>query len=797
MLITLPRDSPLDIYSAKPHYKTNYGRVRGIKEAIQGVKRRSRWAAITRRRVFLSFLISYALVLLPFYTIWSVTNNQALGAAKAEIAERARQQLIGGARQLDARVMELTDMIDRIALDPATDAFLSSGSLDPASRDFFQVYAYQKALSVYKAQNQFVDGLYVFSQGSEVLITHDYATTQFSFINGNGFSYDELSLPKLYEFLWSRRFNRTPVLCQRFSDYAEPGPTVCLLTSLPYISNRQNRTSVLMATISTESIRSLFSFVEGENGRLYLLNSEGLALPITAGEVMDNNLQALLDAGERARGTLINAVETRLTGWRCVLVQDENELMSDLLALRSRFTIILAASLAAGIALSTILAYWNTNRMRRVVSNVRRAFSGKHGGTRGDKAQIDAILARLMARADSERDDFELPGQWQYIPRLMRGELFEDSEEMRLMHALGMYEPDNFFVAVLMQIDEIYYVSEGYSSRERSALNQALLEYLKQCFDHLDVMVGFCEMSPGEIGVLMSAEREGALIEALTDRFPSIAGDMDKHIPLRCRASIGGIYRAISSVPRSYEDARAALAASSFAHDKQTIFWPRAETFLDAYAYPMAVETRLLNQVRSGKEAQARETMRAILEENTVRRKLSPEMARQLVYALTNTVRRAMAEQGMDASVFESQTLIGDARSLADMFSAIENALTALCRRIGAEDDARARELMNDVVRFIQENYSNPDITLAYAAERNGLTEWQLYRLMKTQLGISFADYLEALRIDRACELLVSGARPSEVASSVGYMNDTTFRRAFKRVKGDTPSGYAKAAQPE
>ena len=55
---------------------------------------------------------------------------------------------------------------------------------------------------------------------------------------------------------------------------------------------------------------------------------------------------------------------------------------------------------------------------------------------------------------------------------------------------------------------------------------------------------------------------------------------------------------------------------------------------------------------------------------------------------------------------------------------------------------------------------------------------------------MNFAEYLEQLRIDQACTLLKEGVLVSLIAEKTGYNSVQSFRRAFKRVKGVSPSEY-------
>ena len=59
----------------------------------------------------------------------------------------------------------------------------------------------------------------------------------------------------------------------------------------------------------------------------------------------------------------------------------------------------------------------------------------------------------------------------------------------------------------------------------------------------------------------------------------------------------------------------------------------------------------------------------------------------------------------------------------------------------------------------------------------------------KEQTGRAFAGYVQQLRIERARELLEEGSLSiAQVARQVGYNNPNTFRNAYKRCMGYTPS---------
>jgi AraC-like DNA-binding protein len=106
--------------------------------------------------------------------------------------------------------------------------------------------------------------------------------------------------------------------------------------------------------------------------------------------------------------------------------------------------------------------------------------------------------------------------------------------------------------------------------------------------------------------------------------------------------------------------------------------------------------------------------------------------------------------------------------------------------------DKQRVEIKLELERIIGEQYPNVNFNLAMLAENMNTPEQRLYKEFKLYFGVTFSDYLENVRIQKAGELLKEGIAVKEVAVQVGYGSDYSFRRAFKRCTGMTPSTYIK-----
>lgn len=98
--------------------------------------------------------------------------------------------------------------------------------------------------------------------------------------------------------------------------------------------------------------------------------------------------------------------------------------------------------------------------------------------------------------------------------------------------------------------------------------------------------------------------------------------------------------------------------------------------------------------------------------------------------------------------------------------------------------------LIRDALNYIQTNF-NSDISVTMAADSLHISESHLMHLFKSEVGVTFKDYLTEFRIQFA-EVLIHTRRCKlyEIAELVGYNSLLSFRRAFTRYTGQIPSRY-------
>lgn len=108
------------------------------------------------------------------------------------------------------------------------------------------------------------------------------------------------------------------------------------------------------------------------------------------------------------------------------------------------------------------------------------------------------------------------------------------------------------------------------------------------------------------------------------------------------------------------------------------------------------------------------------------------------------------------------------------------------------QNDTTKAKRLTPVLDFIHTNYNN-EISLKTLADIISVSESQLCRLFKDDVGLSPFTYIIRYRILRSCTLLVnSNSKISNIANQIGFSNISYYNREFKSIVGCTPSEYRK-----
>ena len=107
----------------------------------------------------------------------------------------------------------------------------------------------------------------------------------------------------------------------------------------------------------------------------------------------------------------------------------------------------------------------------------------------------------------------------------------------------------------------------------------------------------------------------------------------------------------------------------------------------------------------------------------------------------------------------------------------------------GVEGDAEVDQI-NVIVNRITANLAEPIVMADIAAEL-GMSESRFSRFFRRSTGNSFTDFVNRVRINSACHLLMQTDHyVTDICYQVGFNNVANFNRRFLEIKGMTPTEF-------
>lgn len=211
-------------------------------------------------------------------------------------------------------------------------------------------------------------------------------------------------------------------------------------------------------------------------------------------------------------------------------------------------------------------------------------------------------------------------------------------------------------------------------------------------------------------------------------------------------------------------------------------------------AYPAEEEKELMESLDGGSEGWIRKAVENYCQKIRQMPDLTVEHAVLMLHQLTGTILRKLSER-----VGDEEQVMEYSRRIHKIFSVQGYSLQefeqefgdCLCALFGAAKEEE-EGLYPRILEYIKEHYRE-NIGAGEIADALGISYSYTRKIFKDHAGISPSDYIHQLRIQDAKKILTKSSKSViQIAEEVGYNNDQSFLRAFKKLVGMSPAVYRK-----
>lgn len=274
------------------------------------------------------------------------------------------------------------------------------------------------------------------------------------------------------------------------------------------------------------------------------------------------------------------------------------------------------------------------------------------------------------------------------------------------------------------------------------------------------------------------------------DAARSLIQKLKKQIGLKPRIGIGSIH----TIPLLHESLREAqrafrMGGGSVVHSQDA----QSGEILEEN-YPLETEKKLFADIREGREEKSREEAELLFDWLAVNYAGHDRDAQTKILEIVMAAEREASLQGGVSYGMSHRKdyldTVAFSRSYEELRGWFLRRISDICQNIMQSCRTQNNEMVQKAKSYISLHFEK-DISLEDVARHVDISPYYFSRLFKEEEGTNFIEYVTALRIGRAKELLASQEKSiKEVCLSIGYSDPNYFSRLFKKVTGCTPTEY-------
>lgn len=460
----------------------------------------------------------------------------------------------------------------------------------------------------------------------------------------------------------------------------------------------------------------------------------------------------------------------------------------------------------AGLAVAALLSWAASRQIYHPIRRLTQLFRSQ--SARADESEPGDELEFIRSEWEYvTRESDTLQSKWaQHLPLLRESFLIQfvsghmpslTEDELRDKYErLGKDVSERQFGFVLFHLSGLFTAARFFEGDEQlisfaaaNIIGDLLEERQAEVLNFQDLTVGVLLLYPQD----WPPEAVKADSEAFSGQALRTLHDILK---IKAAAVLTRPARRMKDIPRLLDSCRQTIL---YRDTTQNIQLLEAETMPDQAGkpfYPFSLEKEIVQQLRIGDVRQAAAAIERFIAE--LQAFDSRDIfVRQGLLQLLGSLRHALIRGGFpDAGLYAETNLydqfmqIEELSRAADWFE--ERILAPYAEFVFESDKSREEEvllLIERVSETVRSAYDRP-ISLESVADQFGVMPYLLSKWFKKIKGINFIDYLTAIRLERAKELLAgTNMKINDIAEQVGYQ-PSYFNRTFKKNEGMTPKAY-------
>ena len=765
----------------------------------------SKSAFFNHKSLFLSFCTNYILLLILTISIGTYAYNESLKIVEKNAIDAGLASLNQTKEVMDTRFREIESIVTQLAIDARVLGILNIRKPLTGS-DHYKILELSEKIPAYNFTNEFIHDTYIYYD-SDIFISSSFSTSEMKNYYDTRFKYHDMNYDD-----WSERiFNSN-----QSSFYWEANPVKMLNNERKYITyikpiplgTYRNYKSAIIVLINENEILKGWEYVNvSDSSWYYIADKNGDIISSRNFNDTQSNIEnntKLNDFSEievDGEKMIILSTISAVNGWQYVAAIPANYLTGKVEYIRRTYMLTLLIALAIGLLMAIFLSYRNSLPIIKIINKIKMKNDKLSLKTEKPYDYLEETISNLFENNDELRNNVEKQieiTKTALFERLIKGGFNQVSDIADIQTHIGLNFKENSFILLLIKINnyenQLFVdslnkmdIARVLISREAEKLIKDENKAYNVDNDKIAVIVGF------------DNSRKDFMIE-LKDNLIYLSSKFTGLYNIDISIAVGNEYHSLTNLKDSYDEAVNLLENYLAENNNKICFYRDIFKNANDYYYPMDVELKLIGLVKMGAVSESVALVEFIYKKNSSENPLSVNMIRLLVNEIIGTFIKIKKHITIsDCENTEIDLMINrlkESKSLEEIFSLFAKTTEYLSNVANNKKKSHNLQLKENIIELVHSDYHDDNFCITNLAAKVNLSEKYLTNFFKEQLGESFQNYLEKIRMEKAVWLMKQTELTiAEIAIETGYSNVNTFYKAFKRYSGVSPSTFRTNSQ--
>ncbi|TCL54229.1 AraC family transcriptional regulator [Hydrogenispora ethanolica] len=496
----------------------------------------------------------------------------------------------------------------------------------------------------------------------------------------------------------------------------------------------------------------------------------------------------LIDTIEH-RKSLVTYLKTDLNDWIYIGVFPLDSLMAKATTLRFGTLYAALVLVLLGLFLSSLISRKLYHPVKTLIQDIQNHKKIDIRGNENEMTLIAKAFDTIIRQEDLLSDTLEKNKRNirnNYLLSLLR----DNEDQDNAVELFGETFPYPHFVCALIAIDKCEEFDCKYPKEQQYYMKEFIAKVAEEILPSATGLV----LDRNKIVLIINAAKTGPqLLNELRESFGRIQQELTKVFD-SVSIAIGDCHEGKRGLKTSFNEAQETLKRKLIQGGGRIDTWRAGYGAATQYYFPFSIEKHILNHLELGLKEETLAALNDLIAEIKNRTDLSYDNIVLIFNQLLGNTVKYLVESHLNISdIFGDDYNIYQQLATKETLDDIHCWLIHIYSRIFAYRETPAADNKTHfakMMEYIRQNYKK-DIDINMLAEYVGLSYSYVRKIFHDETGENIVNFINNFRINEAKRLLQeTDMNINEIALSLGYNNNQSFNRFFKKYEGITPGEF-------